>query len=98
MKHRNRGIAVTVLCLCFVLPLIAAPASPWTSPFARFLAYVESKLAPPWPAEQSKLSPPIPTPEGRLSPPTGAQGRLSPPIPFAPPSDTTAVTVAPTPP
>lgn len=82
MKHRSRRIAAVVLCLCFALPLVAAPASPWTSPFARFLAYVQSKLAPPLPTTQGRLSPPVPT----------TQSKLSPPWPVTPPSDTEATT------
>lgn len=88
MKLRSRRIAAVVLCLCFALPSAGAPASPWPSPFARFLAYVQSKLSPPWPTEQSKLAPPLPT----------AQSKLSPPWPVTPPSDTAGMTVAPTPP
>jgi hypothetical protein len=85
VKHRSRRIAVIVLCLCFALPSVAAPVSPWISPFARFLAYLQSKLAPPLPGTQ-----------GRLSPPVGTHSKLSPPWPVAPPSDTTGITVAPT--
>ena len=97
MKICVRRIAAIVLCLCFALQLVAVPTAEWMSPFARFLAYVQGKLSPPW-SRQSKLSPPIPS----------TQSKLAPPWPVAPPSDTsgltvpasdtTETTVAPTPP
>lgn len=81
VKNRNRGVAALVLCLLIASQVVAAPRAVTPSLFQRFMAYVQSKISPPWPTEQ-----------GRLSPPTGTQSKLAPPIGIAPPSDTEATT------
>ena len=81
MTIRSRRLAGFLLCLVVTSTLVAAPAVEMPSLFARFWAYVQSKLAP-LIGTQSKISPLI-----------GTQGRLSPPLPSPePPSDTTEVT------
>lgn len=70
MNIRSSRITALVLCLVVTAQLTAAPSMEVASLFARFRAYLQSKL----------------------SPPIGAQGRLSPPIPGQPPSDTELTT------
>lgn len=87
MNIRGRTVAL-VVCAVVASQLAAAPTREMPSSlFARFLAYMQSKLSPPWPAPESKISPPIGT-QSKLAPPIGAQGKLAPPIPGQPPSDT----------
>ena len=61
MKVFSRRIGGLLLCLVIAAPLLAAPGARVAPLFARWMAYIQSKLAPPRPATQdSKISPPLP--------------------------------------
>ena len=87
MENHNRRVAALVLCVLIASQMMAAPRTAVPSLFERFMAYVQSKLSPPWPPEQ-----------GRVSSPISTQSKLAPPIPVVPPSDddptTTELTTA----
>ncbi len=82
MKIRSARIAGLILCLVVSSQLLAAPPVRMSSLFARWLAYVQSKLSPPLPGSEGRLSPPIPVAHSKISPPIGG----------APPSDTEPTT------